>query len=70
MSDVRLATEVDEALCVKLPSRWARDGEYATIAQLVERLICTQRVEGSSPSGSSKKKHLTNQSLCGIIQTY
>lgn len=31
---------------------------YATIAQLVEQLICNQQVGGSNPSGSSKNQNM------------
>ena len=31
---------------------------YASIAQLVEQLICNQLVVGSSPSAGSKKKYI------------
>ena len=59
------------------------NGQYAGIAQLVERLICNQRVGGSSPSAGSsfpewEARHIflfftflisIHHSFCGCFQT-
>lgn len=34
----------------------ANPGEYATVAQFVEQLLCNQQVGGSSPSSSSNTR--------------
>ena len=50
-------------LFVGSPERYTRASYSGAVAQLGERLVCIQEVEGSIPFGSTTVKHRRNQKL-------